>query len=163
MSGPVTVAEAAAGAAGRTYPVHEVREALRQRRHDQVGLRLGEPAGGHGVGELLLLVRDERGDEAGRLRPCDLRERLAGLQLREQIGGRGAEIRRGRGEVVARATVVRECARRRGRRVRRCVAFRGEGRAAAGERRHAGGHEDELSLCHARSVGDGSKKRLWGF
>src|SRR5438105_15951961 len=55
--------------------VDEIREPLREHRDDLVDLRLGEPAGRDGVGELLLLVRDERGDEAGGLRPCDLRER----------------------------------------------------------------------------------------
>jgi hypothetical protein len=40
------------------------------------------------------------------------------------------------------------------------VALRSERGAAAGESRHAGGHEDELSLCHAESFGDGPKKGL---
>ena len=93
-----------ARAAGRTNAVDEVREARGQRRRHLIRLRLRELAGRHVAGDLRLLCRDERRDQTcGRLaaRGCrDLRERLAGLQLRQEVRRRRAEIRGRRGEIV---------------------------------------------------------------
>ena len=78
---------------------------------DLIDLRLGEPAGRDRGGELLLLGGDEGGDQARRRlaarRRRHLGERLAGLELGEEVGSRRAEVRRRGGELVTWSSLAR--------------------------------------------------------
>ena len=105
-------AAVAAVGAGRRRPVDERGDALGQVGRESIRLRLRQLAGRHRGGEVGLLVRDERLDQAGGglvgRRVGDLRERLARLEVGLERRGRDPEIRRRGRERVARAEPVAE-------------------------------------------------------